>query len=244
MPRVGDEANERPTPDALREGVRSAIHSALVLDVEKRGGRTGGHLVLSGVIGVAGALGVTWLVAEHPYGHHPHWHLAFYSTMWAGLLIVALALAVLDVRTPRWPISNASRAALLALAVAGFCAWICPDQHFLTWWGTTDAGSWLLHRTDSLVCSAFCFGSVWAAIFAILAALPTLPQQPGIARTVLLTSALVALLQAPGIALQSTDLPGGVLAGWLGGSTLGSIAGVAGAALLRSVSRSPDAARR
>ena len=244
MPRAGDEATERPTPDALREGVRSAIGSAIARDVERRGGRTGGHLVFSGVVGVAGALAVTWLVAAHPMGHHPHWHLAFYSTVWAGLLIVALALAILDVRTPQWPIGSAARAAVLGLAAAGLCAWICPDQHLLGWWSATHAGSWLLRTTGSLALSALCFGSVWAAMFAVLAALPTLSRQPEIARSVLITAALVALLQAPGIALQSTDAPPGVFAGWMSGSAVGSIAGVSVAALLRTRWRAARAGPR
>ena len=225
--RPGERVNERPTPEALREGVRSAITSALARDVERRGGRTGGHLVLSGVIGVAGALAVTWLVGAHPLAHHPHWHLAFYSTMWAGLLIVALALAILDVRTPRWPIASAARAAVLALALAGVCAAVCPDQHFLAWWDATDPGTWIARTTGSLPLSAFCFGSVAAVTFALLAALPTLPRRREVVRAFVLTSALVALLQAPGIALQATDTSIAVFASWMGGNVVGSIAGVA-----------------
>ncbi|RIL07212.1 MAG: hypothetical protein DCC71_03695 [Proteobacteria bacterium] len=222
-------AKEHPTPEALREGVRSAISSALARDADRRGGRTGRQLALSGVIGVVGGLAVTWLVAAHPLGHHPQWHLAFYSTVWAGLLVVVLALALLDVRTARWPIGSAARAAVLALGIAGICGWICPDQHFLEWWNATRLGSQIVRETDSMGLSAFCFGIVATTAFALVAALLTLSRRSDALRTVLITSSFVALLQAPGVALQATDASLAVLTGWMGGTMIGSVAGVAGA---------------
>jgi len=222
-------AKERPTPEALREGVRSAITSALSRDADRRGGRTGRQLALSGVIGVVAGLAVTWLVAAHPLDHHPQWHLAFYSTIGAGLLVVVLALALLDVRTPRWPIGSAARAAVLALSIAGICGWICPDQHFFEWWNATRFGSRIVRETGSMGLSAFCFGIAATTTFAVIASLPTLARRSDAFRTVLITSSLVALLQAPGVALQATDASLAVFAGWMGGTVIGSIAGVAGA---------------
>jgi len=220
-------ATDLPTPDALREGVRSAVSAALVRDIEHRGGRTGGQLVLSGVLGVAGGLAVTWLVAAHPLDHHPRWHLAFYSTLWTGLLIVALALAMLDVRTPRWPIATAARAAVLALGIAGVCGWCCSDQHFLGWWSMTTLGSWIARTTGSAGLNAFCFGSVATIVFALVAALPTLPRRTGAGRRLPITAAFIALLMAPGIALQSTGTSLAVFAAWMGGTVVGALGGVA-----------------
>lgn len=238
----GEEESDRPTPPDLRERVRGAIGAALARDAEHRAGRTGRRLAVAGILGVAGALAITWLVAAHPMDHHPNWHEGFYSTVWAGLLVVTLALGSLDVRTPLWPIANAARAAVLALAIAGLCAWRCPDQHFLRWWSTTRLGGWIFRATDSPPWTAFCLGSLAAAAFALLAALVTMPRCAGRARAWAATTALVALVQAPGIALQSTGEPASVFAGWIGGALLGSAAGVAAAAALRTPGRSYRAA--
>jgi hypothetical protein len=221
------------TPEALREGVRSALGNAIASDADRRGGRTGLRLVLSGMLGVAGALAVTWLVAAHPMGHHPSWHLGFFSTSWAGLLVVVLALGLLDVRTPRWPIAQAARTGVLALVIAGLCAYACPDQHFLRWWDGTQLGGWLTRETGA-TCSAFCLGLIASAAFAFLAALPTLPRKPPALRCAALTAAIIALLLAPGVALQTTDAAPALFAAWLGGIALGSLAGVIASIGLRT----------
>ena len=57
--------NQR-TPHEVREGVRSGILSSIEHDVELRGGRTARLLVAAGLIGVAGAIGVTLLISGHP----------------------------------------------------------------------------------------------------------------------------------------------------------------------------------
>ena len=74
------------TPPELREGVRTGILASLRRDFELRGARTARRLVLAGVLGVAGALGATLLVAAHPFGHHAPWHVAVFSAVWAEAL--------------------------------------------------------------------------------------------------------------------------------------------------------------
>lgn len=228
------------TPEALREGVRSALGNAIASDADRRGGRTGVRLVLSGMLGVAGALAVTWLVGAHPMGHHPSWHPEFFSASWAGLLVVVLALGLLDVRTPRWPIAQAARTGVLALVIAGLCAYACPDQHFLRWWDGTRLGGWLTRETGA-TCSALCLGLLASAGFAFLAALPTLPRRPQIVRWAALTAVIIVLLLAPGVALQTTDTAPALFGAWLGGIALGSVAGVAASigVCSRAASESP-----
>jgi hypothetical protein len=221
------------TPGELREGVREAIASSLLSDLERRGARTGKRLVLSGLLGVSGALAVTWLVAAHPLDHHPHWHLAFYSTVWAGLLVVMLALGLLDVRTPRWPVGTAARVAVLALAIAGVCGWACPDQHFLAWWSSTAPGRSIRMATESPALSATCFGVAATAVVALVATSLATPRRIPFARGLAASSASIALLLAPGVALQTTDAETSVFGGWLTGVVLGAVAGVAGGIAMR-----------
>jgi mono/diheme cytochrome c family protein len=63
-------AHERP-PQEIREGVRDGILASIKGDVELRGGRTARLLVAAGVVGVAGAVGVTLVISGHSFGHHP-----------------------------------------------------------------------------------------------------------------------------------------------------------------------------
>src|SRR3989304_7979579 len=88
------------TPPEVREGIRTGVLGALKRDFELRGGRTARLLVAAGVIGVAGAVGITLLVSGHPFGHHPPWHVVAVSAVWSALLVVSLALVFLQARTP------------------------------------------------------------------------------------------------------------------------------------------------
>lgn len=80
--------DESQTPDELREGVREGILTSLRRDLDLRGSRTARLLLLAGVGGVTGSLGATALLAGHPFGHHAPWHVAAFSAVWAGLLVV------------------------------------------------------------------------------------------------------------------------------------------------------------
>ena len=121
-------------PGEVREGVRTGILSAIAQDVELRGGRTAGRLVFAGVVGVAGAIGAMLIVSNHPFDHHPHWHETVFSAIWAGLLVVSLALVMLHVQTPRLPIARAAAFGLVGLGIAGLCSLACPDMHIMEWW--------------------------------------------------------------------------------------------------------------
>src|SRR5262245_39852693 len=118
-------------PSELREGVRSGIVEALLRDFDRRGAQTARLLALAGVGGVAGALGAMLLISGHPFGHHATWHVAVFSAVWAGLLVVALAIALLEVRTPTLPLASAAAIGLIGLGLAGLCGAACPDPHFL-----------------------------------------------------------------------------------------------------------------
>jgi len=95
-------------PSEVREGVRSGIMGALERDAEMRGGRTARLLVAAGALGIFGAVGMIRMLSGHPYGHHPASHVVIFSAIWSGLLVVALALAFLQVRTPSLPLARAA----------------------------------------------------------------------------------------------------------------------------------------
>src|SRR5512134_1143717 len=156
------------TPPDLRERIQSGIVGALKRDFALRGGRTARLLLLAGVIGVAGAVGITLLVAGHPFGHHPAWHVVVFSAVWAGLLVVSLSIALLQLRTPSLPLAQAASVGIVALALAGLCGALCPDQHFLHWWAKTAFGARLTAAEPAL--AAFCFGIATSVAVALGAA--------------------------------------------------------------------------
>jgi len=221
------------TPPDLREGVRMGVLDGLKRDFDLRGGRTARLLVAAGVIGVAGAIGITLLVSEHPFGHHPHWHLAVFSAVWAGLLVVGLSIALLGVRTPSLPLARAALVGILGLFLAGLCGAVCPDQHFLHWWSQTGIGA-ALGAAGGPALAALCFGLTTSAAVALAAAglVRGDRQQPPLRP--LLPALVLLVLLLPGIALQSIDTTWGVFLGWLAGAAGGSYAGVVGGLRLRS----------
>jgi hypothetical protein len=207
-----------PTPPELRETTRSGILASLERDVELRGGRTATLLVLSG----------------HPFGHHPPWHVLVFSAVWVGLLVVNLALVFLRVRTPSLPLGRAAAIAVVGLGVAGVCGAACPDPHFLAWWSSTSPGA-ALQRAGGAALSAACFGLTGSFVIAALSALFALGGERGAPVRPLLPAAMLTLLLAPGIVLQSTGATPATGWGWLLASAGGAYAGVASAIRLRSM---------
>jgi hypothetical protein len=233
---VADSESGR-TPPELREGVRAGIVASLERDLAQRGGRTARRLGVAAAIGVPGALGATLLLAGHAFQHHPPWHAVVFGAVWTGLLVLCLALALLDVRTPSLPLARAAWVAMLGLGLAGLCGAACPDPHFLTWWAGTAAGGWLA-GLGGLALSALCFGVVTVLGVAAAATLLALgaggapPLQP------LLPAAMLLALLAPGVALQSVGTSWPVFASWLLGAAAGAYAGVAaGSWARRSLAR-------
>lgn len=213
------------TPPELREGVRSGIVASVERDVELRGGRTARLLVAAGVIGVLGAVGITLMLADHPFGHHPHWHAIVFAAVWSGLLVVSLALAFLQVRTPSLPLARSAAIGVLGVGLAGICSAVCPDQHFLHWWSTTAAGG-RVGAAGGPALSALCFGLASSLFFGAVAAIVGLGRGRGPIRP-LLPAAMLLLLLSPGVALQSFDTSWGVFGSWLLGTAAGAYGGVA-----------------
>jgi hypothetical protein len=221
------------TPEEIREGVREALLAALRRDFELAGGRTARRLAAAGAAGVAGALGATALLAGHPFGHHPPWHVAFFSATWAGLLVVALSLVFLGIRTPTYSVAKAVTVGVLGLGVAGVCGLLCPDRHFLVWWMSTVPGAFAASVSGALG-SALCFGLLATAFVAGAAALPVLRASQESQKLSTLSAAALFVLLLPGVALQSVGTSLGVFAAWTAGTALGAYIGVraAGPALL------------
>ena len=234
MGSLGDSTDSDRTPLDLREGVRSGILSSIRRDVEHRGGRTARQLASAGLIGIMGAIGATLMISGHPFGHHAPWHVAVFASVWAGLLVVSLSIAFLQVRTPSLPLARAACVGILGLGLAGICGAVCPDQHFLHWWSATGMGSELTALGGAGL-SASCFGGVASLFFGAVAAFVALGgrHQPPVRP--LLPAAMLLLLLAPGVALQSVDTSWGVFLGWLGGTAGGAYAGVAAGLRLRAI---------
>lgn len=228
--------SEERAPAEIRAGVRSGILDAIQRDVELRGGRTARLLAAAGVLGVLGAVGVTLLVGQHPFGHHPSWHMAVFAAVWAGLLVVCLSIAFLRVRTPTLALSQAASVALMGLGVAGICGAACPDPHFLHWWSQTTVGA-SLEGAGGPALSALCFGLVTTILVGGVAAAALLGgRSPHRARAVVPAAMLAALL-APGVVLQSVDAAAGVPPAWLIGVATGSWMGVAAGIRVRFLVR-------
>ncbi len=230
---------EERTPPEVREGVRTGILASIRQDVEQRGSRTARFLLAAGVVGVIGAIGATLLLSGHPYHHHPPWHVTAFTTVWAGLLFVSFAIALLQVRTPTLPLARSATVGILGLGLAGICGALCPDQHFLHWWSATSVGQ-ALTETAGLALSALCFGFVTTLVFGAAAAFAVL-RDPARPIGPLLPAAVLAVLLAPGVALQSVGTSAGVFIGWLLGSGAGAHLGVAGAIHVRALLARPEA---
>ena len=217
-------AKER-TPAELREGVRSGILAALDRDAELRGGQTARLLIAAGALGVFGAIGMIRMLSGHPYGHHPAWHVVVFAALWSGVLVVALALILLRVRTPSLPLARAACIGILGLGFAGICSGFCPDQHFLDWWSSTRAGG-ALGAIGGLPISALCFGAVTTIVFGAAAAVVAPEGRPRSPLRPPLPAAMLLILLAPGVALQSFGTSWIVFTSWMLGTAIGAYFGV------------------
>jgi hypothetical protein len=226
--------DEDQTPTALSQRVRSEIGASLRRDFEFRGARTARRLVLAGVAGVVGALGAILLVAGHSFGHHAPWHVLAFSVAWTGLLVVTIAIALLEIRTPSLPLARSAIVGLIGLGVAGVCGAACPDSHFLVWWSDSPLGG---EVTESLGAglSATCFGLVSAfAIGSLATLLALLGSHEDVLRPAL-PVVFLGLLLFPGVALQSVGTSWAVFAGWMLATIVGAYAGVTGGMRLRRI---------
>jgi len=223
--RTSDGTGSESSPPELGERVRSGIIAAVERDVELRGARTARLLAAAGAIGVLGAVGITLMLVDHPFGHHPHWHAIVFAAVWAGLLVVSLALVFLQVRTPALPLARSAAIGIVGLGLAGICSALCPDQHFLHWWSATAAGS-RLTAVGGLGLSAVSFGLVTSLAFGAAAAFLGSGRWRGPIHPALPAAMLLTLL-SPGVALQSFDTSWAVFGSWLLGSGAGAYAGIA-----------------
>ncbi len=214
------------TPADLREGVRTGIVSALERDAELRGGRTARLLVAAGALGIFGAVGMIRMLSVHPYDHHPSSHAVAFSAVWSGLLVVALALVFLQVRTPSMPLARAACVGVIGLGIAGACSALCPDPHILDWWTATAAGN-AIRSAGGLPASALCFGGVTTLVFGAIAATAGLGGRRREPIRPLLPAGMLLLLLLPGVALQAIGTSPVVFAAWLLGTAGGAYVGVA-----------------
>lgn len=221
-------------PEEIREGVRQALLTALTEDFDMIGGRTARRIIVAGIGGVVAAVGMTFLVAGHQLGHHPPWVLSIFSAIWAGLLVVALALGLLGIRTPRLALGQAAMIGVIGLALAALCSFLCANQHFVVWWGDTAIGEWL-RGTAGFRASTLCFGLLTSLFFGAAAALVVFPKERTRQVKPLLPAAMIFVLLAPGLILQSIGISLGVFLAWTVGTGIGAYLGVAGGLFARSL---------
>lgn len=231
--------NER-TPIYLREGVKEGVLASIRRDVWHRGGHTARLLVAAGVVGVVGAVGVTLLISTHPLGHHPPWHVAVFSAVWAGLLIVSLAISFLQLRTASFSLAQAAAVGILGLGLAGICGAICPDQHFLHWWAGTPVGA-PLSQGGGPALSAMCFGLLITLFIGTVSAVLLIGRSRERSIRPIFPAAVLLVLLAPGVALQSFDTSWAVFWAWILGTGLGAYLGVAAGIRVRELFSSDSA---
>ena len=152
--------------------------------------------------------------------------MAVFSAIWAGLLVVAFAIAFLHIRTPSIPLARAASIGILGLGIAGICGALCPDQHFLHWWSATGVGG-TLARAGGLVLSAACFGFVTTLFVGLVSSFLVIGD-PRILQGVSLPALALLVLLLPGVVLQSVGASFGVFAAWLAGAAAGAFLGVLG----------------
>lgn len=182
---------------------------------------------MAGVVGVLGAIGATLLVATHPFGHHPSWHVVIVSTVWSGLLIVSFAVVFLKIRTPSLPLARSALVGILGLGLAGICGAVCPDQHFLHWFAEGGVGG-PISQAGGMAVGALCFGLMTTFVFGGLSAFLVIVDSDHQSNEPWIPAGILLVLLLPGVALQSVDTSFGVFAGWLVGTALGAYFGVAG----------------
>jgi hypothetical protein len=144
------------------------------------------------------------------------------------------AFEALFARWERRAYGCAASVGILGLGLAGICGAACPDQHFLHWWSRTGFGA-SVEGAGGQAVSALCFGLVTTLFVGAVAAFVLLgPRQAPPVRP-LLPAAMLLVLLAPGVALQSVGVASGVLSAWLAGSAAGAWLGVAGGGRVRSL---------
>lgn len=226
--------NEDRTPPELRDHVHSAIATSLRRDSDLRGARTARLLAVAGVVGVAGALGATLLISGHPFGHHPPWHVVFFTAVWSGLLVVTSAIALLQVRTPVFPLARSACVGLLGLGLAGLCGALCPEPHFVVWWLETPPGTRLV-EVGGAPLAALCFGLVTTVAFGAVASFLISGSRESVRVRPILPAAMLVLLLSPGVALQAFGMPWLAFVAWWLGTAGGAYLGVASGQGLRSL---------
>jgi hypothetical protein len=227
-------AEQPQAPEEVREGVREALLTSLTQDFDMIGGRTARRLAMAGLAGIGGAVGATLLVAGHSFEQHPPGLVVVFSTVWAGLLVVSLALGLLRIRTPSLALGQAAMVGVLGLAMASLCSFLCSHEYFLDWWGETVAGAWVVGSGGVRV-SALCFGVLTSLFFGAASVLVVFPKGRADHPNPLLPAAMIFLLLAPGVALQTVGSSLGVFVAWTLGTGIGAYLGVAGGLFARSL---------
>ena len=218
----------------LREGVRQGVVDALSGDIDRASALTARRLAVAGVLGFASTVGAIVLFSGNALEAGHGLHLALCAALWASALVECFALVLLRIRLRRVPLGQAAALALVGFGLAGCIGALCPDPHYLSWWGSTALGG-AAAALGGPPMSALCFGFCTAALagFGATAILALRGARLDSAR---LPAALLLALLWPAVILQSVGKPPRLFISWSTGLALGGWPGVAVAiALLRRV---------
>ncbi len=212
------------SPREVRESVRQGIRDALGAELERTSSSTARRLALAAVLGLAGAIGAVVLFSVGSLHGAHGWHLAVCASAWAGLLVHLFSVVLLRIRAGPVHVAQAAALALVGFALAAVLGLVCPDPHYLDWWGSTSLGR-LSHGLLGSAGSALCLGLCSTLLIGGVAS-ATLTLRGVRFRSIHLPAALLFLLLWPAVVLQSVETPIAVAALWSVGLMAGSLVGV------------------
>jgi len=215
---------------ARREGVRLGVRDALSREVDRTSTETLLLIVAAGGLGLAAAVVAVELFARGAPGIDPL-HLAVCAAAWSSMLVIAFALVLLRVGSPRMPVAESALLALVGLGLAGVLGYVCPDPRILMWWMDTPIGraaESALGFQASTLCMGLCLALIAGAGAAVLLAVRR-GSDPGIH----LPALLLFVMIWPAVVVQSIDEPLVTFASWTLGLAIGAWLGVAAGAVAR-----------
>jgi hypothetical protein len=220
--------------DDVREGVRRGIRDALQGELDRTNTRTAGRLVAAGVLGLFTAWAALVLFSRSAMGDPGALPLALCAAAWAGLLVLAFTMVLLQVGSRQLPLAEAALLALVGFALAAVVGAICPHPYIMMQWVDAAIG-WMGQPASPGAASALCVGLCTALLTGGGAAL-TLGLR-GVRFRIHLSSTVLFLLLWPAVFVQALGTDAPTFAAWSLGIALGAWSGVATGAGLSRIAR-------
>ena len=221
--------------DEVREGVRLGVRDALAAEVDRTAGATAARVATAGVLGFLAATALVGILLSSASQQPGVLWLTVCTAVWTTLLVVAFALVLLRVGTPRRPIADAAALGLVGLGVVTLLGFVCPDPMLFLGLIERLLGGMPEGHAAALA-SSLCLGLCVALIAGAGASLALLLRGRAWGAPWISAAAIFALLW-PAVLVRSSELAASRLAGWSLGLALGSLVGVGLGLLVRAVAR-------